>query len=438
MRKPTSIQLLVALVGALALLLGGCAQDDADDEPADTTDTTDQDDEDGEDDEQAESDGLVLGSLLPETGDLAFLGEGMIAATELAVEDMNDADGVLGEDVELITADEGDEAATVQEGADRLIGNDVDGIIGAAASGQSLEVIDTITGAGVAQCSGSNTSPTFTDLGEDLYFRTAPSDALQGPVLADLVVEQGHTDVAILARADDYGQGLADATEQALEGVGASVVAKEIYDPDTGTFDAEVSTVEEAGADAVVLVSFEEGVSIMQNMIESGLGPDEVGIFGADGLRSEGLPEEVEPGNPNALDGMMGTAPNPGADEDFLDRLREHAGGELEETIFAAQKYDCAVLMGLGAIAADSTEGGDIAEQAVELTNGETECSSFEECKGLLEDGESIAYRGPSGLTALTDVGDPESGEYEIWQFEDGELTSVEVREATVSGAGGE
>lgn len=436
MRKPTSIQLLVALIGALALLLGGCAQDDGDDEPADTT--TDQDDEEDDSDEQAESDGLVLGSLLPETGDLAFLGEGMIAATELAVEDMNDADGVLGEDVELITADEGDEAATVQEGADRLIGNDVDGIIGAAASGQSLEVIDTITGAGVAQCSGSNTSPTFTELAEDLYFRTAPSDALQGPVLADLVVEQGHTDVAILARADDYGQGLADATEQALEGVGASVVAKEIYDPDTGTFDAEVSTVEEAGADAVVLISFEEGVSIMQNMIESGLGPDQVGIFGADGLRSEGLPEEVEPGNPNALDGMFGTAPNPGADEDFLDRLREHAGGELEETIFAAQKYDCAVLMGLGAIAADSTEGADIAEQAIELTNGETECSSFEECKGLLEDGESIAYRGPSGLTALTDVGDPESGEYEIWQFEDGELTSVEVREATVSGAGGE
>lgn len=436
MTKSTPVQLLVALVGVLVLLLSGCAQDDTDEEPADTAQTPAEDDED--EDEQAESDGLVLGSLLPETGDLAFLGDGMIAATELAVQDMNDADGVLGSDVELITADEGDEAATVQEGADRLIGNDVNGIIGAAASGQSLEVIDTITGAGVTQCSGSNTSPTFTDLAEDLYFRTAPSDALQGPVLADLVVEQGHTDVAILARADDYGQGLADATEQALEGVGASVVAKEIYDPDAGTFDAEVSTVEEADADAVVLISFEEGVSIMQNMIESGLGPDEVGIFGADGLRSEGLPEEVEPGNPNALDGMMGTAPNPGADEEFLDRLREHADGELEETIFAAQKYDCAVLMGLGAIAADSTEGADIADEVVGLTNGETECSSFEECKGLLEEGESIAYRGPSGLTALTDVGDPESGEYEIWQFEDGELTSVEVREATVSGAGEE
>lgn len=433
MRK--SIQLLVALTGALALLLlGGCAQDGTE-EPAETEDTPTGEET---DDQQAETDGLVLGSLLPETGNLAFLGEGMIAATELAVQDMNDAGGVLGQDVELITADEGDEAATVQEGADRLIGNDVDGIIGAAASGQSLEVIDTITGAGVLQCSGSNTSPTFTDLAKDLYFRTAPSDALQGPVLADLIVEQGHTDVAILARADDYGQGLADATENALEGVGASVVAKEIYDPETGTFDAEVSQVQEADADAVVLISFEEGVSILQNLIESGLGPDEIGIFGADGLRSEGLAEEVEPGNPNALDGMMGTAPDPGADEEFLDRLREHAGGDLEETIFAAQKYDCATLMGLAATAAESTDGADMAEEVVGLVNGDNECSSFEECAGLLEEGESIAYRGPSGVTGLTEVGDPQSGDYEIWQFEDGELSTVEVREATVSGAGEE
>jgi len=432
MTQSRSVRSLAGLA-AMVLLMSACGNGEPTDTEASPTPTQEAETE--QDQQEAETEGLVLGSLLPETGDLAFLGEGMIAATEMAVADMNEAGGVLGQDVELISADEGDQAGTVREGADRLIGSGVDGIVGAASSGQSLEVLDTITGAGVLQCSGSNTSPTFTEEDEDLYFRTAPSDALQGPVLADLVAAQGHSEVGILARADDYGQGLADATATALEGVGATVVAQEIYDPDTATFDAEVSQMQDAGAGAVVLISFEEGVSILQSLIESGMGPQDIGIFGADGLRSEGLPTEVEPGNPNALDGMRGTAPDPGADEDFLQRLDESAGG-LEETVFAAQKYDCAVLTGLAAIAADSTDGAEMADNVIGLLQGDNECTSFEECAELLRNGESIAYRGPSGVTQLTEAGDPASGTYEIWRYQDGELSTVETREATVSGSG--
>ncbi|PSO50261.1 MAG: hypothetical protein BRC31_07635 [Actinobacteria bacterium QS_5_72_10] len=208
MTQSRSVRSLAGLA-AMVLLMSACGNGEPTETDASPTPTQQAETEGNQ--QEAETEGLVLGALLPETGDLAFLGEGMIAATEMAVADMNEAGGVLGQDVELINADEGDQAGTVREGADRLIGSGVDGIVGAASSGQSLEVLDTITGAGVLQCSGSNTSPTFTEEDEDLYFRTAPSDALQGPVLADLVAAQGHSEVGILARADDYGQGRAAA-----------------------------------------------------------------------------------------------------------------------------------------------------------------------------------------------------------------------------------
>lgn len=443
-----SMARLLALLAALTLLAAACEAaeeeadlaDDVDEEPEEEPDEDeDEDDEDEPEDvevEDVDAEGLILGYLLPETGDLAFLGDGMINAVQMAVDDMNDAGGVLGDDVALVDADEGDEAATVQEGAERLLGSGVHGIIGAAASGQTLNVLDTIVGSGVAQCSGSNTAPTFTDVDDDgLYWRFAPSDALQGPVLADRIVADGHVDVAILARADDYGQGLADATAEALDQVGANVVLQEVYDQDAATFDAEVAAVEDAGVDAVAIISFEEGVTILQDMIEAGLGPDEVGIYGADGIADDGLNESVDPGDPNVIDGMAGTEPDPAVDDEFLDRLDEYAGG-LEATAFSPQTYDCAITMGLGAMVADSTDGADVAAGALEATEGDAECTSFAECAELLEEGESIAYRGPSGVSELSDVGDPVSGQYRVWAWEDGEFVTVDSVEATLEDAG--
>ena len=165
---------------------------------------------------------LKIGYVLPETGSLAVLGPPQIQAVKFAISKINDAGGVLGNKVpDPVGGDEADDQAVAAQSADRVLAAGVNVIIGAAASGMSLAIIDKITGAGVAQCSGSNTAPTFTDYNDNgLYFRTAPSDALQGPVLADVIVGDGHSNVAIVARADDYGKGLADATAKALEAAG--------------------------------------------------------------------------------------------------------------------------------------------------------------------------------------------------------------------------
>lgn len=423
MRSTVRVRTLAALA-AVALLATACPQE----EPEDTED----DGQDTDTTTEEENDQLDLGYILPETGQLAFLGPPQINAVEMAVEDMNEATGVLGNDVTLESGDEAGDATVASETAERLLAEDVDAIVGAAASAMSLAIIDQITGQGVVQCSASNTGIPFTDYADDgFYFRTAPTDALQGPVLAETIVGDGNEEVALMARADEYGEGLLDTTQEELEAAGAEVVADVLYDPEQATFDSAVEQVQSADPDAVALIAFEEGAQILQAMIEAGIGPDAVDLYGADGLRSGDLPERVEPGNPNILNGMKGTAPDPTGDPDFIERLQEFAP-EMEETVFAAQAYDCATLIGLGAEAAGTADPAAIKEEIVGLTRDGERCESFEACKELLDEGEDVDYDGPSGQLNFTENGEPESGTYEVWAFEEGELVTVDTVESSL------
>jgi ABC-type branched-subunit amino acid transport system substrate-binding protein len=379
-----------------------------------------------------ESDGVLrLGYILPESGPLAFLGPPQIEAMALAVEDINAAGGVFGEDVTVSSGDEAGDATIAAESAQRLLGEGVDAIVGAAASGMSLSFVEAVTSAGVVQCSGSNTAPTFTDNDyAGLYFRTAPTDALQGPVLAETMIGDGATNPAILARADDYGQGLMDATVAELEAQGATVAAQITYDPEAANFEAEVNEAAASGADAVALIAFDEGAQILATMVEAGLGPDNLAVYGADGLKSNDLAGLVDPNDESILAGMRGTAPGGGeVSEAFLERYRSETG--LEDTTFAAEVYDCTILIALAAIAADSDEGPAMGEVLVELTTGDTTCDSFEACRDALEAGESIAYQTASGVVLTrtsTGNGEPESGSYEVWEIDDtGTVNTVEV-----------
>ena len=417
-----------AVVAALALAIAGCEVDD-NDEPVVDDPTEDVEEEPAEepaepeeDVEAVEGDGtLNLGYILPESGPLAFLGPPQIQAVELAVDDMNAAGGVLGNDVTLSGADEAGDTTIAAESAQRLIGEGVNAIVGAAASGMSLAFVDAVTSAGVLQCSGSNTAPTFTDNDYNgLYFRTAATDALQGPVLAEAILGDGNTNPAIMARADDYGQGLLQATVEELEAQGATVAAEITYDPEAASFDAEVNQVAGSGADSVAIIAFEEASQILATMIEAGFSPQDFPTYGADGMRSNELASLVDPGDESVLDGMRGTAPSPEASPDFLDRFLDETG--LDDATFAAQAYDCAIIIGLAAELAGSDVGEDIAAQMVAVTDDGTECEDFEECLGLIQDGEDISYQTASGVVlTLTDAGngEPESGEYEIWEIDD-------------------
>jgi ABC-type branched-subunit amino acid transport system substrate-binding protein len=220
---------------------------------------------------------LVIGYLLPETGNLAFLGPPEVAGFNLAIADINKAGGVLGAQVRAEGGDSGDTSTdTATQTVDRLLQAGVNAIVGAASSGVSQTVIDTVTGAGVMQISPANTSDIFTTYNDNgLYFRTAPPDLLQARALSDLILEEGNNTVGILALNDPYGTGLAENTQKNLVegGLSEGDIKTIIYDPQAANFDSEVQQMVDLNPDAIVVIGFEESSKIIQSLNAQGIGP---------------------------------------------------------------------------------------------------------------------------------------------------------------------
>jgi branched-chain amino acid transport system substrate-binding protein len=288
-------------------------------------------------------------------------------------------------------------------------------IIGAAASGVSVSVIDKITGEGVVQFSPANTAAGFDDYDDNgLYFRTAPSDRLQGQVLANLAVEDGFSNVAVMARQDFYGEGLAEQVQTTLEEKGATVAEFVLYAADAQNYTAEVNKIAASKPDAIVLIAFEETTKIVPQLIAKGVGPQDVQIYFVDGNLADYSKQNFD------LTGVKGTLPV-AAEEDpgFNDRLLE-IDPNLDSFSYAAQSYDAAVIIALAAIAAGDDDGTAVGAEIINVTKEGTQCSSFEECKGLLENGEDIDYQGVSGPTDMNDSGSPASGTIGIQEYKKG------------------
>jgi hypothetical protein len=218
---------------------------------------------------------LTIGGLLPTSGDLAFLGPPEIAGVNLGIQEINQNGGVNGQDVVYArTADSGDGTPNIAPSSvDGLLADNVDVIVGAASSSVSLSVIDKITQAGVVQISPANTSTAFDTYADNgLYFRTAPSDVLQGQVMASTLVADGHQNIAILARQDSYGEALAENVQKFFEEQGGSVVSYTLYSPEAATYTAEVEQIKAEDPDAIVLIAFDETKKIVPELIKNGLG----------------------------------------------------------------------------------------------------------------------------------------------------------------------
>lgn len=427
---------VLAILFALSLIAAACGDDD-DDDGGDTT-TTAADDgatttaapEDGGDEaatttagaaDGGDTDTLIIGTVLPETGALGFLGPPQIQGVELALEDLEAA----GAPVEVITGDSGTDGAVAQETVNRLLGEGADAIIGAAASGVSQDMIQTLFDNRIPQCSASNTSPAFSDQeNAAYYFRTVPPDEAVSPIIADRVATDGATNVAVVARADDYGNALAELVAEELTGLGVenSIIT---YDPENVAADAVVGEVGGLGADAVVLIAFDEGFPIIKAALEAGVPAS--AMYGADGLFTDTLNTAVDPENPNAIDGMTLIGASGGTE--FNERLSELVGGNL---IYGGQAYDCAIVLALAFAQAGTTDGDAMMAAITDVTNpddGDVTCTSYEECIAAIEEGSGIDYDGAAGAIDLDDVGDPTFGRYAIAQFIDGVLTGVDSQD---------
>ena len=393
------------LLAASALVLAGCAAESEAPEPADTSTPT----------TPGEDLTLRVGTVLPQSGALAFLGPPEEAGVALAVQEINAANA--GITVEAIFRDSGDtttDIATVS--VTDLLSQDVSAIIGAASSAVSLTIIDQITGAGVIQFSPANTSPTFTDYPDNgLYFRTAPSDLLQGEVLGNLIAEDGAQSLGLLVLNDAYGTGLAEATKAAFEAAGGSVVAEELFNEGDASVDAQVSALSAAAPEAVAVITFDQATFALPALVNAGFAGEQ--LYLVDGNLAD-YSGQFEDG---LIEGAKGTLPGLDIETlgDFQDRLLE-VDPALTEFSYAAESYDAVVLLALAALAAGSTDASAMAGelQAVSGGSGDGEkCFSFVECAEILAGGGAIDYDGPSGPITFDENGDPTEATIGIYQY---------------------
>ena len=401
--KKSNMRRFGALLATGALVLAACGGDDeATEEVTEESVSTD-----------CAADTLNIGTILPVTGSLAFLGPPEVAASGFAVEDINAAGGVLGNQVVINQGDSGDATTdTANTEVDRLLAAGAQVIIGAASSGVSLTVIDKITSAGVVQFSPANTSPTLTTYDDKgLYFRTAPSDLLQGRVLANLVIEEGSTSAAVLYRNDAYGVGLAEAFKADFEAAGGTVPEFIEYAEGTEAFDAEVDKVVAANPDAILIVGFAETGPILNTMHERGVGPTAKKVYGVDG-NIAGLDKLVS--DVSILAGMKGTTPSVDLTTigDFVARL--DAAGVDGVYDYGAETYDAIVISALAAEIAGCADGVSIGAQINGVTKDGEKCTDFASCLSLVQAGTDIDFDGLGGPYEFVEAGEPAAASFRI------------------------
>ncbi len=409
MIRPTRTWRTVAVCAAAALVLAACGS-----ESSDKKDSSDSGDSGSS---AAKGDGtLTIGTLLPQTGDLAFLGPPEFAGVQTAVDEINAAGGVLGKDVVQVKADSGDGTPDIAGAqTDKLLDANADVVVGAASSSVSLSVIDKITGAGVVQFSPANTSPALDDAKTDpknLYFRTAPSDVLQGAVMANTVIGDGKNNVAILARQDSYGELLAAQIEKGIKAGGGNVVTKQLYSADATNYTAEVNKVAASKPDAVVLVAFDETKKIIPSLISKGVGPQDVQTYFVDGNTAD-YSKDFKPGT---LTGVEATLPGAELTSDFRAKLLK-TDPSLKDFTYGPESYDATMLTALAAIAAKSDNPTTFAPEIIKASEGGTACTTFEECSALAEKGEDFDYNGVSGPIEMGETGSPTKATIGIYKY---------------------
>jgi ABC-type branched-subunit amino acid transport system substrate-binding protein len=360
---------------------------------------------------------FTVGTLLPQTGDLAFLGPPEFAGVQTAVDDINAAGGVLGKPVTQVKADSGDGTPDIAGAqTDKLLDANADVILGAASSSVSLSVIDKITGAGVVQFSPANTSTVLDEKKTDpknLYFRTAPSDVLQGAVLANTVIEDGKSNVAILARQDAYGEALARETAKGIKAGGGTVALTKLYSADATNFTAEVNAVAAKKPDAIILIAFNETTKIIPTMIAKGIGPKNQQVYFVDGNTSN-YSKTFPKGT---LTGVKATYPGAELTGDFKQRMLK-TNPKLKDFTYGPESFDATILSALAAIDAKSDDPTTFAPDIIKVSEDGTECSSFKDCAALLKKGEDIDYQGVSGPCDMGPTGSPTKATIGVFQYD--------------------
>jgi len=375
------------------------------------------------------ADEAKIGILLGFTGPIESLTPDMASGAELAISEVNAAGNFMQGNTSL-SAVRGDstciDAAAATAAAERLITADkVNAIMGADCSGVTTAVLQNVAMAnGVVMVSPSATSPALSTLEDNgLFFRTAPSDARQGQVVAEILKARGFTSAAMTYTNNDYGKGLAESIEANFTAAGGQITISAAHEDGKGDYGAEVAALAQAGGDILIVAGYldQGGKGIIQASLDAGAFDM---FFLPDGMIGDSLPQAIGPD----LDGSIGSLPgtdSPGAAK--FASLAEAAG--FAAGPFAAESYDAAALIILAMQAANSTDSQVFKDQLMNVANAPGEkIYPGELAKGIkyLRQGLSIDYVGASAVEL---IGSGESaGSYAEILIDGGKNTTVGYR----------
>lgn len=369
---------------------------------------------------------FVVGTILPQTGNLAFLGPPEFAGVDLAAADLEAAGFEFEVDVQH--RDSGDTTTDIATAsAGELVSAGADVVVGAASSGVSFTFIDQLIDAQVVQISPANTSPDFSDYEDDgFYWRTAPSDVLQGRVLGNLMTGDGAASVGFITINDPYGTGLQENAAMAVEAAGGTVTGNVLYNPGDTNFTSQVSELMQGDPDAIAIIAFAETAQIVPELATQGFPSS--GMYFVDGNLSNdyNFPE-------GTLEGAKGTLPGNPADEGFKDRLLEQ-DPELGDFSYGPESYDAVILAALAAAQGGSADPITIRDNMQAVSTEGTKCTDVAECLELIEAGEDIDYDGPSGPIEFDENGDPTEAFIGIYQYgADNKYTFLNAEEGSLN-----
>jgi branched-chain amino acid transport system substrate-binding protein len=374
-------------------------------------------------------DDVKVGILMGFTGPIESLTPTMAGSAELAFKEVSDSGAFLGgKKIATVRADSSCvDAAAATAAAERLASSEkVVAIVGASCSGETTAVVNNVSAPnGIATISPSATSPALTTIEDKgFFFRTAPSDARQGEVLAQIVKDRGINEVAITYTNNDYGKGLSESFTKAYEKLGGKIAINSAHEDGKADYSAEVAALAASGAKELVVFGYldQGGKGIVQNALDTGAYKR---FILADGMVGEKFAADMG----KNIEGSFGTmAGGEYAGSDAWNKIAESAKIDPKGGPYRAESYDAAALLALAMQAAKSSDRAAIQAKVKDVANAPGEkILPGELAKGLkiLADGGDVDYVGATNIE-FDDAGDV-PGSYREMEIKSGKFESVKI-----------
>ena len=352
---------------------------------------------------------IKMGIILGFTGPIESLTPAMAASAELAFKEASDSGSLLGG--ATITPMRADstcvDSAAATAAAEGLISGGVAAIMGADCSGVTGAIATNVAVPnGVVMISPSATSPGLTTLDDKgFFFRTAPSDARGGQILADITKDRGMSSVAITYTNNDYGKGLADVYKAAVEAHGITVTTVTAHEDGKADYTSEAATLAAAGGDALTVIGYldQGGKGVIEASLDAGSFDT---FILSDGMIGQSIVDAIG----SDLDKSFGSLPGSTGKGAGIFAEVAKAGGVEASGPYTGESYDAAALIVLAMQAGKSADRASIAKNVMDVANAPgTKIFPGELKKGLdlLAEGKKINYEGATGVT-FTDVGEAE------------------------------